>query len=45
MEDKNKEMIEALRKFVIDTANNAHTATSAELEAMTEAAWVVVENS
>lgn len=45
MKKENKEMIAALRKFVIDTANNAHTATPAELEAMVEAAWIVLEDA
>lgn len=43
MNDKNVEMIDELRKFVIDTAKNAEKATPAQLEAMTEAAQIVVD--
>lgn len=41
----NTDMIDKLREFVARTANRSHIANPAELEAMTEAATIVLENS
>lgn len=43
MNKQNVEMIDELRKFVIETVKNADKATPAQLEAMTRAADVVVK--
>ena len=42
MNEQNIEMLTELRKFVIETAKNADKAAPAQLEAMTEAAKILL---